>query len=125
MILGNVVLITRLTGAMIQPLMTLAVQADAVAKGNFDVKELPVQAQDEIGIVTRAFNQMVSSIRRYIARIREQMEVERELKEKELMMVTPKEIDNVIERAACLVAMGINTALQPGIPKEDILAIVS
>ncbi len=46
-------------------------------------------------------------------------------KEKELMMVTPKEIDNVIERAACLVAMGINTALQPGIPKEDILAIVS
>lgn len=46
-------------------------------------------------------------------------------KQKELMMVTPKEIDNVIERAAGLVAMGINTALQPDIPKEDILAIVS
>lgn len=44
---------------------------------------------------------------------------------KELMMVTPKEIDNVIDRAASLVAMGINTALQPDIPKEDILAIVS
>ncbi len=87
-ILGNVVLITRLTGAMIQPLMTLAVQADAVAKGNFEVKELPVQAQDEIGVVTRAFNQMVTSIRRYIRQITEQMEVERELKEKELMMET-------------------------------------
>ncbi len=46
-------------------------------------------------------------------------------REKELMMVTPKEIDNVIDRAAALVAMGINTALQPDIPKEDILAIVS
>ena len=43
----------------------------------------------------------------------------------ELMMVTPKEIDNVIERAAALVAMGINSALQPDLPPEDILAIVS
>lgn len=42
----------------------------------------------------------------------------------ELMMVTPKEIDNVIDRAASLVAMGINVALQPDIPAEDILAIV-
>ena len=40
------------------------------------------------------------------------------------MMVTPKEIDNVIDRAAALVAMGINTALQSDISAEDILAIV-
>jgi spore protease len=45
--------------------------------------------------------------------------------EKKLMMVTPKEIDNVIDRAASLVAMAINSALQPDIPPEDILAIVS
>lgn len=45
--------------------------------------------------------------------------------ENELMMVTPKEIDNVIDRAATLVAMSINSALQPDIPPEDILAIVS
>ncbi len=45
--------------------------------------------------------------------------------ENELMMVTPKEIDNVIDRAAALVAMSINSALQPDIPPEDILAIVS
>ena len=44
---------------------------------------------------------------------------------KELMMVTPKEIDNVIDRAASLLAMSINSALQPDIPPEDILAIVS
>ena len=55
-------------------------------------------------------------------------ETEKLLRKKEgseLMMVTPKEIDNVIDRAASLVAMGINTALQPDIPAEDILAIVS
>ena len=42
-----------------------------------------------------------------------------------VMMVTPKEVDNMIERAAKLVAMGINTALQPDISPEDIMAIVS
>ena len=41
------------------------------------------------------------------------------------MMVTPKEIDYVIDRAASLLAMSINSALQPDIPPEDILAIVS
>lgn len=41
------------------------------------------------------------------------------------MMVTPREIDLVIERAARLVAMGINCALQPHIEAEDILAVVS
>lgn len=52
-------------------------------------------------------------------------EVMRKREEKELMMVTPKEIDNVIDRAASLLAMSINSALQPDIPPEDILAIVS
>ncbi|MBR3815271.1 MAG: GPR endopeptidase [Clostridia bacterium] len=41
------------------------------------------------------------------------------------MMVTPKEIDNVISRAATFIAMGINKALQPGIPTEDIFAIMA
>lgn len=49
----------------------------------------------------------------------------RSSEENELMMVTPKEIDNVIDRAAALVAMSINSALQPDVPAEDILAIVS
>lgn len=40
------------------------------------------------------------------------------------MMVTPKEIDLVIDRAASLVAMGINCALQRSLELEDILAIV-
>ncbi len=40
------------------------------------------------------------------------------------MMVTPKEIDLVIERAAKLIAMGINCALQPQMEPTDILSIV-
>lgn len=40
------------------------------------------------------------------------------------VMVTPKEIDLVVDRAAQLIAMGINRALQPDIPCEDILKII-
>ncbi|MBR5438262.1 MAG: GPR endopeptidase [Clostridia bacterium] len=45
--------------------------------------------------------------------------------EKSSMMVTPKEIDSLIERAARLIAMAVNTALHPDIAAEDILSIVS
>ena len=40
------------------------------------------------------------------------------------VMVTPKEIDNVISRVASFIALGINKALQPDIPCEDLVAIV-
>ncbi len=40
------------------------------------------------------------------------------------MMVTPKEVDNLITRAAHLIAMAINTALQPSLSVQDIMAIV-
>ena len=83
-IVGNVVLIIRFTGGMIRPLKGLATSADEVARGNFDVELIPVAAEDEIGIVTKAFNQMVVSIRQYIERLRQSMEIQQSLKEKEL-----------------------------------------
>lgn len=46
------------------------------------------------------------------------------LSDEKTVMVTPKEIDLVIERAAQLVAMGINCALQKDMDAEDILKIV-
>ncbi len=85
-IITNVCIITQLVGAIISPLKTLAKSADEVAKGNFEVELLNVKTQDEIGVVSGAFNQMVISIRDYIERIRHSMEVERIMKEKELLM---------------------------------------
>lgn len=41
------------------------------------------------------------------------------------MMVTPKEIDLVIKRAAKLLALSVNRALQPELSVQDITAIVS
>ena len=41
------------------------------------------------------------------------------------MMITPREIDLVIERAARLLALAVNKALQPHLSTEDILLLVS
>ena len=62
----------------------LAKSADEVAKGNFEIETLEIRSSDEIGVVTKAFNKMVASIREYIEQIKENMEHERKMQEKEL-----------------------------------------
>jgi spore protease len=48
-----------------------------------------------------------------------------DLSEHQQMMVTPKEIDSLIDKASQLIAMGINTALQVGLTAGEIAEIVS
>lgn len=87
-IVGNVVIIINLVGRIINPLANLARTADELAEGKLDTPLMDVTSKDEIGVVTGAFNKMVESIRDYIEKLRKSMEVERDLKEKELMMET-------------------------------------
>ncbi|MBO7425174.1 MAG: histidine kinase [Clostridiales bacterium] len=87
-IVTNAFAIINYTGRLIRPLRVLSRSADEVAKGNFDVELPRVESKDEIGVVTKAFNKMVVSIRNYIDQIKENMELERQHKEKELMMET-------------------------------------
>lgn len=83
---GNASLIVMSTKMITEPLKLLAATADEVAKGNFEVAQLPVQQMDEVGIVTGAFNQMVTSIRNYIEQLRQTLERENQLKEREFLM---------------------------------------
>ena len=85
-LVGNGGLIVMSTRMITEPLKLLADTADEVAKGNFEVEQLPVRQMDEVGIVTAAFNQMVRSIRTYIEQLRITMERESQLKEREQMM---------------------------------------
>lgn len=85
---GNMLLVILMTRTITGPLQRLAGTADQVAKGNLDVELLPVISEDEVGVVSKAFNQMIVSIKEYIERIKESMKTERALKEKELMMET-------------------------------------
>ena len=83
---SNAGIIIRFTGTIIRPLKRLAGSADEIARGNFDIELQEPESADEVGVVTRAFNSMVVSIGRYIEQIRKNMEAERRLKERELLM---------------------------------------
>ena len=87
-VFGTLIIITALTGNMISPLKKLSHAANLVAKGELDIKRLDVTSYDEIGVVTNAFNKMVVSIRENINMLKESMESEKELREKELLMET-------------------------------------
>ena len=73
---------------MIRPLTALSNTAHEVAKGNLNVPQLPVVVEDEVGVVTRSFNQMLESIRQNIEQLKESMERQAQMKERELLMET-------------------------------------
>lgn len=84
--LCNAMIIILMTRSITSPLKELSKRADEIAQGRLDVEQLEVKSADEVGVVTKAFNQMLVSIREYIDQIRERMEMESAMKEKELMM---------------------------------------
>lgn len=79
-------LIAIMTQEITKPLRQLAYNANQVSAGNLDVELVEVKSQDEVAIVSVAFNQMVVSIREYIERLKKSMELERTMKENELRM---------------------------------------
>lgn len=86
--MGNICLIITSTRSVTEPLKRLSQAADEVAGGNLDLEEIPVENFDEVGNVTRAFNQMVESIRNYIEELRltmdRELQMQRHLKDAQL-----------------------------------------
>lgn len=82
----NVILIIIMTNNLTKPLKKLALAANEVAAGNFDIELPEVNNNDEIGVVAKTFNKMIVNIKEYIIRIKVSMEYESKLKENELMM---------------------------------------
>lgn len=86
--LVNLVVLFLITRSMAKPLRQLSHAANEVADGNFDVQIEILDASDEIGVMSKAFNKMVDSIQIYIAEIRKSMRRESALKERELVMAS-------------------------------------
>lgn len=82
----NVLLIIIMTKNITNPLRKLAVAANEVARGNFSIEIERSGNNDEIDVVSKAFNKMIISINEYIIQIKENMEYESSLKENELLM---------------------------------------
>ena len=87
--LMNILLIIIMTNTITRPLTRLSAKAEEISNGNPEnVEPLEVISDDEVGKVTRAFNEMLGSIKDYIARIRTQLITQSEMKEKNLLMET-------------------------------------
>ena len=84
--LANLSFVVLIASTIAGPLVRLAATADSVSKGDFDVPLPTVKSNDEVGVVTGAFNKMVISIKDYIAKLTESMEATRKLRENELIM---------------------------------------
>lgn len=78
-ILLTVILIFVFTDSLTRPVVRLAHMADELSRGNFDVGDVNVGTDDEIGITARAFNQMKASLKQYIQEMKEKAEVEKNL----------------------------------------------
>lgn len=82
----NVILILFLTRGITKPLKQLARAANLVAEGKLDIPPLVVKSHDEVSVVAGAFNQMVDNLKSYIQQLKDSMELESQMKEKELLM---------------------------------------
>lgn len=88
LILFELFLLSYMVRRITSPLVELSKAANEVADGNFDVQMVSSGAMDEVGIVIRAFNKMLESIRRYIVELKESNELQVRLREKEHEMET-------------------------------------
>lgn len=87
-IILNIFLVYILTHSITGPLIHLAKTANKIAAGNFKISLVEVKTLDEVGAVSRAFNQMILSIQEYIDKIKINLETENMMKEKELIMIS-------------------------------------
>lgn len=86
----NIVFILRMTFKTTQPIISLAKAANDISKGNFDIEEVSVHSNDEIGVMADAFNRMAESIRNQVAALKERAELETRLKEQEMQNLIMK-----------------------------------
>ena len=82
----NMIVVFLMTKSMTLPLVDLSRAANEVAGGNFNVTVDSTEGGDEISVVSKAFKQMLESIQRYIAEIKDSVLRESQLKEHELVM---------------------------------------
>ncbi len=84
--LCSVILVIIVTRTITNPLKALASTANQVANGNFNIDLVKVYTKDEVGVVSTAFNKMVVSIQVYIEKLKDGMNKERKMEEKQLLM---------------------------------------
>ncbi|MBN2897177.1 MAG: histidine kinase [Clostridia bacterium] len=78
----------QFTYRLTRPIIELSHSAEKVAKGEFDVEPVEVHSEDEVNVLSTAFDKMVVNIKHNIEEIKKNAEIEKELKEKEMENLT-------------------------------------
>lgn len=82
----NMMILLIISRQLTRPLINLSKTADRIAAGDFKVVIPEIHTGDEVERLANAFSKMITNIREYIEKIKEQMIVESKLKENELKM---------------------------------------
>lgn len=85
-IIAELILTGYLTNRITTPLMELTDKAKEVADGNLDVAFESGSRKDEIGVMTDAFETMVTNLKYHMANEKKAMEEQRDTRERELKM---------------------------------------
>ncbi|MGN0157974.1 MAG: sensor histidine kinase [Brotaphodocola sp.] len=72
---------------IVNPMVQLADNMEAVEREEFDVPNLPVEMQDEVGQMNRSFNSMKIRMRDIIAELKEKQAMSEKLHEQELAII--------------------------------------
>lgn len=76
------------TYRLTRPIIELSHSAEKVSKGEFDIQPVEVHSEDEVNVLSTAFDKMVVNIKNNIEELKRNAEVEKELKEKEMENLT-------------------------------------
>ncbi|MTI47135.1 sensor histidine kinase [Sporosalibacterium faouarense] len=80
------------TYKLTRPIIKLSSSAEKIANGNFDIKPVIINTDDEINILAKAFNKMTVNIKNHIEEIKGQVMMEKLLKEKEMQNIKMKSL---------------------------------
>jgi len=124
-ILLTLFLILLFTDRFTRPIVHLAERAREISRGNFDVEDIPISREDEVGITTRAFNEMKNSIHSYVDELEEKRRVERSLAEERVKNLEMEHLLKNAEMASLRTQMNphflfntLNTGVQLAIMEE-------
>lgn len=76
------------TYRLTRPIIALSHSAEKVSRGEFDIEPIEVNSEDEVTVLSSAFDKMVVNIKKNIEELKRNVEVEKELKEKEMENLT-------------------------------------
>jgi len=90
--LMNIFLIIWFSYKITQPIIDLSSIADEVSAGNYDVENIEVYTDDELSVLTKAFNRMVKKVKEDINEIKGKARLKEQLKEKEMQNLIMKNL---------------------------------